>query len=223
MPAPALPERLDESILAKMDVLALQARLADLEAQYEPMRKPGNRNYPLWDAISAAAAQCRQRLFELTGDSYGRPKTKPTRPSDEELGAVYDAPNAIPATLMSWARENLGIITSDGTDLVRWSRIVDTLDDERLDEGEITIYRAVDGDDIREGDWVTTDRRYAEMHLARHLKGRGQVVEMTVDGRDVLVSPTGNAEELIYAPREFSGPHLDKSTLRPKRPPGRKR
>ncbi|MCZ8256179.1 MAG: hypothetical protein O9327_10985 [Polaromonas sp.] len=197
--------------MATMDVPALQARLADLEAQYEPIRKPENRNYPLWDAISAAAAQCRQRLFALTGDSYGRPKTKPTRPSDQELGAEYATPCAIPAPLMSWARRNLGIITSDGTDLVRWSRIVDTLDDERLDEGEVTIYRAVDGDDIREGDWVTTDRAYAQMHLSRHLRGRGQVVEMRVDGRDVLMSPTGNYEELIYAPREFSGPHLDRS------------
>jgi hypothetical protein len=88
------------------------------------------------------------------------------------------------------------------------------LDDERYPEGSITLYRAVETgpamlDEIRPGDWVTDQREYAEEHLRRYFNGNGQVFECETDGRDVLVSPTGNAEEAIYAPREFSGPYVE--------------
>ena len=201
------PELLPTDNLESMDVPALQERLAGLEQLYEPIRSPAKRDQALWDAISAAAAQCRGRLFTLTGDWYGRPRVKIPRPSDDELGAVYDTPDQIPKPVMQWALKNLGLLTSDATDLVRWSRIVNTLEDDRLDPGPVTLYRAVAGDEIRPGDWVTTLESYARMHLQRHLKGKGQVVQMDVDGLDVLLSPSGNFEELIYAPREFSGPH----------------
>jgi hypothetical protein len=201
------PELMRPEDLEALDVPTLQKRLSGLERLYEPMRKPGQRDEARWEAISAAASQCRARLFNLTGDSYGRPKVKVARPSDDALGATYESPDEIPGPLMQWALRNLGLLTSDGTDLVRWSRIINTLDDDRLEAGTVTLYRAVDGDEIRPGDWVTTLESYAQMHLTCHLKGRGQVVQLHVDGQDVLLSPTGNEEELIYAPRDLSGPH----------------
>jgi hypothetical protein len=204
---PMKPELLPEVELLVLEVPALQARLTALEHQYEPMRRPGKRDDAVWEAISAAAAQCRSRLFAMTGDSYGKPKVKVPRPSDDELYATYDTPDLVPKALMHWARRNLSLLTSDATDLVRWSRIVDTLEDERMDKGSVTLYRAVDGDGIRPGDWVTTSEAYAQMHLQRHLKGKGLVLQLEVDGSDVLLSPTGNFEELIYAPRDLSGPH----------------
>ena len=134
-----------------------------------------------------------------------REKKKALIPSSDELLAEYPTPEDVPAKVANWIRQNSAVLTSDATDAVRWMRIEDTLDDPRLDEGDVTIYRAVDGDEIRPGDWVTLDRDYAEDHLQKNLGGVGQVIEIRVDGRDVLEGPTGNAEELFYAPREFSG------------------
>jgi hypothetical protein len=37
-----------------------------------------------------------------------------------------------------------------------------------------------------------------------YFNGNGKIVSMDVDGRDVLVSPTGNYEEAIYAPLQYS-------------------
>ena len=98
-------------------------------------------------------------------------------------------------------------MTTDATDAVRWSRIINTKDDARYPRGEITIYRAVDNhnyDEIREGDWVTTDEKYAIQHNDMYFDGKGKIISMDVDGRDVLVSPTGNYEEAIYAPLKYS-------------------
>jgi hypothetical protein len=155
--------------------------------------------------VIEAARTIRRRLFELTGDAYGG-KTKPKRPPpDDALNAEYPSPEDVPADVMAYERQR-SVVTSDATDAQRWARIVDTLDDERL-SGDMTLYRATeDGDDIRPGDWVTLDRAYAEEHNRRWLDGRGQIVEMDVDGEDVLASPTGNYEEAIFAPRELSGP-----------------
>lgn len=190
-------------------VRQLQQQLRDTEAKFEPLRKQFDQ--AAWDALSEQAAALRRELFALTGDAYGNPKKKvrETPPDDDRLDARYDSPDEVPQDVMSWVRRHASLLTSDATDAVRWSRIIDTLEDDRYPEGEITLYRAVAaGDDIRPGDWVTTNRKYAEDHLRRHLNGRGRVIELVVDGQDVLVSPTGDTDEAIYAPREFSGPPL---------------
>lgn len=135
-------------------------------------------------------------------------KQKSKKPDDALLSAEYLSPEDVPVEVRRWVRDHCSLLTSDATDAVRWSRIVDTLADDRYPEGDITMFRAatLDCDDIRPGDWVTTDREYAEMHLRRYLDGKGHILEERVDGRDVLFSPSGNPEEAIYAPRELSAP-----------------
>lgn len=193
--------------LQRDGVAALQQALAQVEAKFEPLRKQRKWRGDEWDALAREAAEIRRQLFALTGDAYGEPKIKKIGPSDDLLDAEYASPDEVPPGVMSWVRQHASLLTSDATDAVRWSRIVDTLNDDRYPEGDLVIYRAVDGREIRPGDWVTTIREYAEEHLERYLGGNGQVVEEIVNGRDVLVSPTGNDEEAIYAPREFSGPY----------------
>jgi len=148
----------------------------------------------------------RKKLFDMTGDWYGKPKVKLSKPSDELLEGVYLSPEDVPLDVRQWVQRNANLLTSDATDAVRWWRISDTLQDDRYPAGEMEIYRAVAGDEIRPGDWVTTSRAYAELHLARHLRGKGFSLSDTVDGQDVLMSPTGNDEEAIFAPRSLSGP-----------------
>lgn len=190
-------------------VAKLQAQLAQVEAKYEGLRIKKMYDGPAWDAVSKEAGAIRTKLFEMTGDYYGNPKVKLIKPSDDALNATYDSPNEVPADVRAWVQKNASILTSDATDAVRWWRIENTLNDDRYSSGELTIYRAIsheiDGDEIRAGDWVTTDRKYAEQHLQRWLNGKGRILEESVDGRDVLVSPTGNDEEAIYAPRHLSG------------------
>lgn len=170
-----------------------------------------NYKHPDREALLADLATYRKQLHGLTGDAYGRPpakgKARPVPPADELLEAEYLCPEDVPQEVMAWVLKHNSLLTSDATDAVRFSRIVDTLGDDRYPAGSMTIYRAVeDGDDIRAGDWVTTDRAYAEEHLQRWLGGRGGIIEEDVDGADVLISPTGNHEEAIYAPRDLSGP-----------------
>ena len=192
-------------------IVELQEQLRLIEAKFEPLRK--SFRSPEWDAIEKDASEVRRELMELTGDPYGRPKKKrEIAPDPDLLNARYEAPDHVPSEVLAWVRKRSALLTSDATDAVRWSRIIDTLEDERYPVGEISLYRAMaDGDEIRPGDWVSTKRKYAEDHLRRHLNGAGQVLEILVDGQDVLVSPTGNAEEAIYAPREFSGPVMPTS------------
>lgn len=187
------------------DVAGLQKQLADVEAKYEVLRTQKKQHTPEWDAIAKEAAPIHVKLFELTGDWYGRPKVKLVKPSDDDLLAEYETPGDVPQHVMNWLLKRNQILTSDATDAVRWSRIVGTKKDDRYPSGDMTVYRAVIGDEIRPGDWVTTDLSYAQDHLRRYLGRGGQVLQLDVDGRDVLVSPTGNSEEAIYAPLEFSG------------------
>jgi hypothetical protein len=56
--------------------------------------------------------------------------------------------------------------------------------------------------------WVTTSPEYAQMHLEKYLKNKGRIIHERVNGQDVLVSPTGNAEEAIFAPRQYSASRL---------------
>lgn len=196
------------------DVAGLQKQLAAVEAKYETLRLRKLQRTPEWDAISKEAAPIHQKLFDMTGDWYGKPKVKMVKPSDEALEAEYASPDEVPADVRLWVQKNTSLLYSDATDAVRWGRIADTLHDERFPADDLIIYRAVgqsDYDEIRPGDWVTTDLAYAEQHLSKSLDGKGQILEETVDGRDVLVSPTGNYEEAIYAPRELSGPVITRA------------
>lgn len=195
------------------DVAKLQTQLTSIERGFEELRKKGVNRGPQWDAISQKAGAIRVKLFELTGDYYGKPRIKVPKPSDEALETEYRSPDEVPADVRRWVQKNANILTSSASDAVRWGRICDTLNDDRYSAGDLTIFRAVAyGDEIRAGDWVTTDEKYAVDHLARHLNGKGRVLVETVDGRDVLMSPTGNDEEAIFAPRKLSGPVSNEST-----------
>ena len=159
-----------------------------------------------WRNAQGKERGIRRKLAELSGNLV-------VKPSDDALNAEYSSPEDVPKDVRAWIQKNTGILTSDASDAVRWGRITNTLQDKRYPSGDITIYRAAsDGAEIRAGDWVTTDRKYAEMHLNRYFDGRGNLLETTVDGRDVLVSPTGNYEEAIYAPLSLSGPIENDST-----------
>lgn len=202
--------------MATMDqIKQLQQQLADIEKRFEPLRKNRSRTPEWereWNDIIKAAAPVHAELWELTGNAYGHSKkAKPPRPDDDLLCARYDSPEDVPAEVMQWVRRNNSITTSDATDAVRWARIVDTQGDDRYPSGEITLYRAIElgdhiVDEIRPGDWVTDSLEYAQSHLSRYFNGKGSILEMDVDGCDVLVSPTGNHEEAIYAPMHLSGP-----------------
>lgn len=191
------------------EVERLQAELAAIErsaiaAGGDP-RAPGTPRY----VLAESAKNVRIRLFELTGDWYGKPKAKLSRPSDELLQATYDSPEDVPPEVLQYERMR-GALFADATDAQRWARIVGTAKHERL-AGSVTIYRAVDDravddeSEIRPGDWVSTSRAYVEEHARRWFSGHGRVIAMDVDGSDVLASPTGNFEEAIYAPLELSG------------------
>ena len=195
------------SLKDSFDIPELQKQLAAVEAKFERLRVLKKYSDAEWDAVTKEAAPISHRLFELTGDHYGKPSVKKVKPSDAALEAQYASPDEVPADVRLWVLKNTSLLYSDATDAVRWSRIEDTLRDARYPSGDLTLYRAVaDGDDIRPGDWVTTELEYAQDHLTKSLGGKGHILEETVDGRDVLVSPTGNAEEAIYAPRSLSGP-----------------
>ncbi len=184
-------------------------RRADISAEIYRLKE----RYSSLAFNDPAKASLKERLNALRAEFASLTSNKPARPSDKALQAQYDTPDQVPINVRNWVRDNASLLTSDATDATRWNRIADTLDDDRYPSGDLTIYRAVaDGDEIRAGDWVSTDRKYAEMHLSKYLNGKGEILEETVNGRDVLVSPTGNNEEAIYAPRSLSGPIANETT-----------
>lgn len=74
-------------------VLALQQQLAATERLFEPLRKrrrsEGGAEWDAeWDAVSASARSLRTQLYELTGDCYGKPKAKRSRPGDDAASAA---------------------------------------------------------------------------------------------------------------------------------------
>ena len=151
----------------------------------------------------------RRELYQLTGDPYGETKAdkEKKRVKPNGVDGVYDHPTDVPKNVYKWILQNTSLLSTDASDAVRWSRIINTRNDSRYPSGNLTIYRAVDNpdyDEIREGDWVTTDEKYAVEHNNRYFNGNGNVISDIVDGRDVLVSPTGNNEEAIYAPVNYS-------------------
>ncbi len=191
------------------EIKLLQKELKKLDDWfYNGGKGLGNRTQEQWDKKSEDANKIRRKLYQLTNDSYGRTKQEKEKGKIKPSGLNdrYDYPTEVPKNVYRWIFKNTSILTTDANDAVRWSRIINTKDDERYG-GEITIYRAVDNhdyDDIREGDWVTTDERYAIEHNDRYFNGKGKIISMDVDGKDVLVSPTGNYEEAIYAPLKYS-------------------
>lgn len=189
-----------ESSLKELDRLqkefdpdATEAEFDAHEAKVEPLREVG-------------------RIYRRQKADASKAREAARKPSDTRLQKPYPTPGSIPADVLAY-EQSRDPLTADATDAQRWARIVDTLGDERYPPGEMEIFRAVVGDEIRPGDWVTTSQEYAEEHRSRHLGGSGKIISDTVDGADVLVSPTGNAEEAIYAPRELSGPVDRKSIL----------
>lgn len=136
-------------------------------------------------------------------DVYGSKKPKSIQ---SLLHKQYHHPQDVPKEVYDHIQKHSSLLYSDASDAVRWSRIINTKNDARY-SGKITIYRAVETqfNSIREGDWVTTDKDYAIQHNEKYFDGKGKILSMEVDGEDVLVSPTGNYEEAIYAPLKYSG------------------
>lgn len=190
------------------EIKFLQKQLKDMDNWFGD-HTYGKIGYELRDEKEKEAVKIRLRLYQLTGDYYGETKAdkekKKVKPNG--LDNNYNYPDDVPKNIYRWILNNTSLLSTDATDAVRWSRIINTKNDSRYPKGQIIIYRAVDNhdySDIREGDWVTTDKKYAIEHNNRYFNGKGKIISMNVDGRDVLVSPTGNYEEAIYAPLEYS-------------------
>lgn len=186
------------------EVESLKKQLKELEDWFYH-HTYGKEGHEHWDDKSEEAAQIRKKLFELTGSYTGEPKVELKKPNG--LYDSYNHPLDVPIDVYRWIYKKESLLYSDATDAIRWSRIINTKNDERYPNVEITIYRAVENknySEIREGDWVTTDEKYAIEHNNRYFDGRGKVISMEVNGIDVLVSPTGNHEEAIYAPMGYS-------------------
>lgn len=160
-----------------------------------------------WDNIQREIDFLRRDLYNLTGDAFGNDTNKVKKlVKPMGLNKQYNHPNEVPKAVYRWILNNDSLLYSDASDAVRWSRIVNSSDEPRY-RGDITIYRAVNNneyDDIREGDWVTTEERYAILHNNKYFNGNGKIISMDVNGRDVLKSPTGDVEEAIYAPLKYS-------------------
>lgn len=187
------------------EVVKLQKELKDLDNWFynHTSGKPG---HEFWEQKGEEARQIRLKLFQLTGDYYGVTKEKKNI-NPKGLNDRYDHPSNVPRNVYKWILYNTSLLNTDATDAVRWSRIINTKNDPRYPNYQITIYRAVDNHDyneIREGDWVTTEEKYAIQHNNMYFDGNGKIISMNVNGRDVLISPTGNNEEAIYAPLEDS-------------------
>lgn len=190
----------------KEEISNLKKELKKVESWFGTVPYKGNED--LFDKMEIKAKELRKKLYDLTGDPYGEIKKDKDKKKIKPKGLNdhYDSPEDVPVDVYKWIFSNSSLLTSDATDAVRWSRIINTKDDDRYDS-ELTVYRAVDDksyDEIRPGDWVTTEEEYAIRHNEKYFNGDGYILSMNVDGKDVLVSPTGNSEEAIYAPLEYS-------------------
>ena len=173
-----------------------------------PKHSYGKPEHNLWEEKAEEANAIRKELFKLTGSPYGETEEDRSKKNIEPSGIydTYNNPYDVPIDVYKWIFKRTSLLNTDAIDSVRWSRIINSKDDERLN-GEITIFRAVDDPSythIREGDWVTTDEKYATEHNNRYFDGKGVVISEDVNGEDVLASPTGNYEEAIYAPLKYS-------------------
>lgn len=153
------------------------------------------------------ASDIRKKLKDLTGNSSGIIKSDNiSMKKPNGLYNDYDSPYDVPKTVYKYLDNNTTLLYSDASDAVRWFRIINSKFNDRYSKGDLEIYRAVDNNEyneIRPGDWITTDRKYAEKHLNKYFKN-GKILSTVVNGRDVLKSPTGNYDEAIYAPMELS-------------------
>ena len=184
-------------------------KLENVELDRLRILKKWGDEYPEWVELVKKMDDIRRRLYQLTGDPYGETKQEKEKQNKKPKGveSSYNHPLKVPKQVYKWLSKNSSLLYSDATDAVRWYRIINTSYDQRYPKGEMTIYRAVDNknyDEIRPGDWVTTEEKYAIEHNDRYFNGKGKIIEMDVNGRDVLVSPTGDREEAIYAPLELS-------------------
>jgi hypothetical protein len=71
-------------------------------------------------------------------------------------------------------------------------------------EAEVTVYRAVPENvsAINEGDWVTTSRRYADMHGESALGGNYKIIEQKAKAKDLFSE--GYPYEFGYSPLDMS-------------------
>jgi hypothetical protein len=195
------------------EIKSLQKQLKDIEDSYEPLRRAGKFDTEEWESIGKRATEVRTKLKKLSGSLYGEKTIRnglATVPP-KKFNDSYETPYDVPKNVMDYALSQ-NIITSDANDAIRLSRIYDTQNEARLSGSNVKLYRAVEHGKggIRPGDWVTTDRNYAIDHNNRYFDGKGSIEEVVVDGKDILESPTGNAEEAIYAPFELSGKNSKK-------------
>jgi hypothetical protein len=197
-------KEIEEVKLLKVVLKKMGEKMMHLASE-EEYSKRGNKKK--FKAYSVEISKIRKRLKELTGNEYGTLPRERKNLKPDGLDNSYDHPSEVPTDVYKYIYKHMPLLTSDATDAVRWSRIINSKDEERYD-GSMTIYRAVEpqynDSEIRAGDWVTPYKEYAEMHNNRHFNGKGEILSMDVEGEDVLVSPTGNHEEAIYAPLEYS-------------------
>ena len=69
-------------------------------------------------------------------------------------------------------------------------------------DGRVTIYRAMTGDRIRPGDYVTNSKAYAEDHLAAALRGEGKVV--AIPNVKLSELQAMNPNEFFYTPESIT-------------------
>jgi hypothetical protein len=137
---------------------------------------------------------------------------------DKKINAIVDIPNdfldAIKYTTKksSCFEEFKAILKNSMFDmsnrnLTRLGRATQSLDEKSRnneDSTETIIYRALPiGDFIEEGDWVTTNEDYAQIHLEAHLNGNGIVLPINVRADEIY--STADEKEQIYIPKETWG------------------
>lgn len=197
-------ENLEQLYESNSEIKKIQRELWNVEHWFESNKY----NEKTWGDKEEQAKLLRLKLFALTGDYYGETKIDRDKKNikPQGLNKSYNSPEDVPVSVYKWILANTSLLNTDATDAVRFSRIINTANDDRYPQGMMTIYRAVDNpeyDEIRSGDWVTTDIKYAENHLRMYFDS-GKIISADVDGKDVLISPTGDTEEAIYAPLEDS-------------------
>jgi hypothetical protein len=71
-------------------------------------------------------------------------------------------------------------------------------------DAEVTVYRAVPENvsTINEGDWVTTSRKYADLHGERTLDGNYKIIEQKAKAKDLFSE--GYPYEFGYSPLDMS-------------------
>ena len=109
------------------EIKVLQKQLKDLDNWFGN-HTYGKKEHEFWDEKAEEANEIRRKLYQLTGDPYGETKEKKNiKPNG--LNKRYDYPNDVPKEVYKWILRNTSLLTTDATDAVRWSRIINTKDD----------------------------------------------------------------------------------------------